>query len=94
MSLVLLSASPRSDRISDTRAACRVGVKRRGSDRGNDSSNEALMESLLPLLLDRPPEGSGGGVVAGDMSSYVLEVSRDLELEGVLYGVSVGEGKA
>lgn len=33
-------------------------------------------------------------MVAGDISSYVREVCRDLELEGVRYGVSVGEGKA
>jgi len=33
-------------------------------------------------------------VVAGDTSSYVCEVCRDLELDGVLYGVSVGDGKA
>lgn len=33
-------------------------------------------------------------MVAGDTSSYVCEVCRDLELDGVLYGVSVGDGKA
>lgn len=57
MILIFSSWSRLSERISDTRFACRVGVKRRGSN--------GLMASSRPMSLDERFDplspGTGGG---------------------------------
>jgi hypothetical protein len=92
MSFVLLSKSRRKERISDTSDACKVGVNRLGSRGEIFSSRAVLIESLLRRFVDLSSEGSGGVEDDGDMLPYGRE-RPDRELEGVLYGVSVGEGR-
>jgi hypothetical protein len=55
------------------------------------SSIAGSTDSRLPLRLDFSSNGSGGGDEEGDMLPNVCD-RLDLELEGVRYGVSVGEG--
>src|SRR5271163_4740847 len=92
MSFVLLSKSRRKERISDTSDACKVGVNRLGSRGEILSSRAVFTESLLRRFVDLSSEGSGGVEDEGDMLPYGRE-RRDRELDGVLYGVSVGEGR-
>jgi hypothetical protein len=91
MVLTLSSSSRRNERISDTKEACSVGVNLLGSSGEIDSSVAGSTESRLPLRLDFSSNGRGGGEEEGDMLPKVWD-RLDLELEGVRYGVSVGEG--
>ena len=67
-----------------------MGVNLRGSRGDIVSSRAGLVESVLRRLALRS-SGIAGGVVDGDMSYPVCDLG-DLELEGVRYGVSVGDG--
>ena len=81
MCFVLSSTSLRNDRISDTREACSVGVKRRGS---NGEMVGSVAGSIGPLLSSFVSnEGSGGGDEEGEALPNVRD-RRDLELDGVL----------
>lgn len=88
----MLSRSRRNDKISDTKEACKVGVKRLGS-KGDIPSSKAFWDSLLRFLAIRASAGRGGGVDEGDMSSNSRD-RRDSEEDGVLYGVPVGDAEA